>query len=191
MKEAFPLIDLVGVKRQHEGEVLDFNTVDGQQKQMQYLEHSFQTVFQGDEFETLTIPAIFERFRGGATEMAASIAQAARDAINTATEEVGNVVKTTDLTGPENLLTMLETVQVDFCFAGTERCRLRGIAVGLRPMRPANRRASITGRTGVRPRYGAVDADKGAFIETAIRSVDLRRVQCAAPVAHADRGYIH
>lgn len=114
MKEAFPLIDLVGVKRQHEGEVLDFNTMDGQQKQMQYLEHSFQTVFQGDEFETLTIPDIFERFRVGAMEMAASMAQAARDAINTATEEVGNVVKTPDMTDPENLLTMLETVQVDF-----------------------------------------------------------------------------
>ena len=114
MREAFPLIDLVGVKRQHEGEVLDYNTMDGQQKQMQYLEHSFKTEFQGGDFETLTIPDIFERFRVGAMEMAASIAQAARDAVNTATEEVGNVVKTRDMTDPENLLTMLETVQVDF-----------------------------------------------------------------------------
>lgn len=114
MKSAFPLMDLVGVKRQHEGKVLDYNTMDGQQKQMQYLEHSFQTVFQGDEFETLTIPDIFERFRVGAMQMAASIAQTARETITTATEEVGNVLKNGDMTDPENILTMLETVQVDF-----------------------------------------------------------------------------
>jgi hypothetical protein len=114
IKSSVPLMKMVGVRRQHEGQVLDYNTMDGDRKTMEYLEHSFSVSFDHSEFETLTIADVAERLVNGALEMASSIERSALDTINSAADEVGNVVKSADITDPENLLRMLETVQVEF-----------------------------------------------------------------------------
>jgi hypothetical protein len=115
IKSSVPLMKMVGVRHQHEGEVLDYNTMDGgDRKTMEYLQHSFNVSLDSAEFETLTIPDVVTRLLNGALEMASSIESSALDAINAATDEAGNVVKSADIADPENLLRLLDAVQVDF-----------------------------------------------------------------------------
>jgi hypothetical protein len=114
VKSSFPLIRLLGMRRQHEGEVHDYTTTDGERKTMEYLEHSFGVSYDQSEFETLTPNDILSRMLIAAELMANSLRQAMVDSLTAATESTGNVLKTPDLADPENLLRMIERTPVDF-----------------------------------------------------------------------------
>jgi hypothetical protein len=114
VKSSFPLIRLLGVRRQHEGEVHDYSTSDGDRRRMEYLQHSFGVSFDQSEFETLTPNDVVSRMLGAAEQMAASLRQATVDTLVAATESTGNVLNSPDRADPENLLRMIENTPVDF-----------------------------------------------------------------------------
>jgi hypothetical protein len=124
----------------HEGHATFVSRADGTQSEQGFVRVGGDMSVHDDEFAGLPIAEVMRRLRDLATEMASGRAAHVVATLDAACQEVGNVVDAEGAPiGPELLLRMWETIDIDFDDAG--RPRMPSIHVGTAEQADAVREA--------------------------------------------------
>jgi hypothetical protein len=114
VKKRSPFLSLVGSHLMHEGDEHSYETVDKQEKRMEFQKAETRFSLTRDEMSKITFPEILKKMEDSAEDMARQMEGGAFQTIAQEIDKVGNTIPGNPAYSPEALLQGLEMIDIDF-----------------------------------------------------------------------------
>lgn len=114
VKRRAPFLNMIGSRYTHEGDESSYETVDKQEKKMEYKRAETKLILTKEEMSKITFPEILKKIEDLAEDMARQMEGGAFQTLAEETEKVGNTIKGNPPFSPEALLQGLEMIDIDF-----------------------------------------------------------------------------